>query len=158
MRTSTIIRDTTERKQVQEILQTKEYKYRSLFDNIQEMITVYEVERDNEGRIIGRRLIDGNPSFVRTTKYASIDEIRTKTSSEVFGREWADNHLQAIQEAMDINEVRTQEVYLSESGRDYITTVVPLDANTSTLELAETSPSGKGQSRNVKQLWSSCTL
>ena len=123
-------RDITERKQAQEILQKNEYKYRRLFENIQEMITIYEVERDDEGRIVELRLIDGNPSFVRTAKYASIDEIRTKTSSEIFGREWADNHLQAIQEAMDRNEVRTQEVHLNESDCYYITTIVPLDANT----------------------------
>ena len=64
-------------------------KYRRLFESSREMIAVYEVERDDHGRIVERRLRDGNPAFVRAVGVSSIDQIRGKTSSKVFGKGWA---------------------------------------------------------------------
>lgn len=122
--------DLTERKRAEERLRDSETKYRRLFESIQEMVTVYEVERDGNGRIIERRLLDANPAFVRAAGVPSIDQIRRKTSSEVFGSNWSESHAAAIQEAMDSGETRMQEIYHPESGRHYITTIVPLNANT----------------------------
>jgi len=111
-------------------LQESEAKYRGLFENIQEMVTVYEVERDKSGRIIERRLREGNPAFVHTAGADSIEHIRGKTSREIFGEVWSDSHLSAIQEALDTGAVQTLEVKRLESERHYVTTIVPLDANT----------------------------
>lgn len=122
--------DVTERRLAEAALHQSEAKYRRLFENIQEMVTVYEVERDERGQITEHWLRDGNPAFLRAAGVASLDEIRGKTSSRVFGKAWSENHLPAVRHAMDSGEVRVQEVYRPESDHYYITTIVPLDANT----------------------------
>ena len=115
----------------EEALRESEAKYRGLFNSIQEMVTLFEVERDDRGRIVERRLIDANPAFLRTAGAACMDELRGKTSSEVFGgATWSEAHRDAVQRAMESGRTLTQEVHNPQNGRDYITTVVPLDANT----------------------------
>jgi len=119
-----------ERRLAEVALRASEARYRKLFESIGEMLTVYSVERDESGQIIERRLLDANPAFLRAVRVASVDEIRGRTSSEIFGESWSRSHLQPIQEALATGQPRVQEVYRSEDGRHYITTVVPLDANT----------------------------
>jgi PAS domain S-box-containing protein len=115
---------------VEEALRASEKTYRNLFENIQEMVTVYEVERDDNGQIVERRVRDANSAFLRAVGVSSIDEIRGKTSSQIFGKVWSEAHLPAVQKAMDTGQVQVQEVYRPESGRRYITSVVRLDAQT----------------------------
>jgi PAS domain S-box-containing protein len=122
--------DITERKRAEDAVRESEAKYRHLFNSIEEMVTVYQVERNDQGRIVECRLLDANPAFLRAAAVSSIDEIRGKTSSEVFGRDWSAAHIDAIQQALDTDKTLTQEVHHAELDRDYITTVVPLDANT----------------------------
>ncbi len=116
--------------QAEEALRESEVKYRGLFEGIQEMVTLYEVERDDRGRVSGRRLIDANPAFLRTVGAASMDELRGKAFNEFFGATWEAEHRDAVQEAMDSGKTLTREVHSPENGRDYIATFVPLDANT----------------------------
>lgn len=103
--------DITERKRAQGALRESEAKCRGLFNSIQEMGTVYEVERDDHGRIVERRLLDANPAFLRTVGASSVDELRGKTSSEVFGADWSAAHRDAIQQAMESGKTLTQEVH-----------------------------------------------
>ncbi len=122
--------DITERKQAEQIIRESESKYRGLFNSIQELLTVYRVQRDLNGRIVERRLLDGNPAFLRAAGASSIDELRGRTSGEIFGAAWSSSHADAVQQAMDSGQSVTQEVHHSQLGRDYITTVVPLDEDT----------------------------
>ncbi|OGV52999.1 MAG: hypothetical protein A2X45_17975 [Lentisphaerae bacterium GWF2_50_93] len=122
--------DIAARKRAEEALRASEAKFRNLFENIEEMVTVYEVQRDESGRIVELRLREANPAFLRILGVSSVDDIHGKTSSEIFGRTWSEQHLPAIQKAMDTGQLQVQEVYRPESGRHYITTVLRLDAGT----------------------------
>ena len=88
---------------------------------------VYEVERDDNGQIVERRLRDANRAFLRAVGVSSIDKIRGRTSSQIFGKVWSEAHLPAVRKAMDTGQVQVQEVYRPESGRHYITSVIRLD-------------------------------
>jgi PAS domain S-box-containing protein len=121
---------TVARKRIEEALRRSETKYRHLFENIEEMVTVYEVKRDDAGRIVEHRLRDANSAFLRAAGVSSADDIRGKTSSEVFGKDWSEQHLPIVQKAMDTGQVQVQETYRPESGRYYITSVGRLDADT----------------------------
>jgi PAS domain S-box-containing protein len=122
--------DITERKRVEEALLASEEKFRNLFENIEEMVTVYEVERDDKGQIVEWWLRDANRALLRAVGVSSIDEIRGKASSQIFGKVWSEVHLPAVQKAMDTGQVQVQEVCRPESGRHYITSVVRLDERT----------------------------
>ncbi len=125
-----ISHDITERKRAEEGLRKSEAKYRHLFQNIQELVMVGEVQRDDSGHIVGRRLRDANPAVLRAMGVSSVDEIRGKTPSEVAGKNWSEWQLPLVQKAMDTGQVQVQEVYRPESGQHYITSAVRLDADT----------------------------
>ncbi|MBI2302376.1 MAG: GAF domain-containing protein [Armatimonadetes bacterium] len=108
-------------------LQASEAKYRGLFENIQEVVAVYSVERDEHGEITERRLEDGNPAFLRAAGVESLEPIRGLSARAIFGGARADPHLATIREAMASGEARTLEGHIDASGRDYLATVRPLD-------------------------------
>jgi PAS domain-containing protein len=91
------------------------------------MVAVYEVVRDGNGEIQERVVREANPAFVRAADAASIDELRGKNRGEIFGREYADGNLPLIRKAMDSGSVQMMESRLASKGRNYLTTIVPLD-------------------------------
>lgn len=60
-----IIHDVTEEQRVEEALRASEARYRSLVDELQEGMVLYEVVPDNEGRPVDFRLIDLNAANER---------------------------------------------------------------------------------------------
>ena len=125
-----VFHDVTERRRAEAALRESEAKYRRLFDSIQEMVTLFEVERDQQGRIVERRLLDANPASVRVAGYSSVDQMRGKSAAEIFGEIWSTLHREPVQRAMDSGNILTQEIHHPGSNRHYITTIVPLDAKT----------------------------
>lgn len=123
------ILDITTRKASEDALRASETKYRTLFENIEEMVTVYSVERDESGRIVEHKLREANPAFLRAAGVSSLEEIRGRTSGEILGKTWSDSHLPAVQKTMETGQVEVQEVYRPEVGRYYLTSVVRLDSN-----------------------------
>ncbi|HEX2965020.1 MAG TPA: PAS domain-containing protein [Syntrophorhabdaceae bacterium] len=114
----------------QQAVYKTEKKYRNVFDNLQEIVAVYEVERDSAGLIVERRLRDANPAFLRSMGFSSVDEIRGKTSGEISGRVWSELHLPIVRKAMETGEIQMEEIHRPESNRDYLSSVVRLDAQT----------------------------
>jgi hypothetical protein len=99
-----------------------------LFANIEEMVALYRVVRDEKGHIVERILEDGNPALAVIAGVDSVDRIIGKTAGEIFGRAYADGNLPVIREAMETGAARTIESRREDVGRDYITTFRPLDS------------------------------
>jgi PAS domain S-box-containing protein len=119
--------DITERKRMEKALQESEARYRGHFDNIQEMVGVYQVVRDERGLIADRVLKDGNPAFLRTAGVDSLEQIRGQTAGQIFGQAYADRNLPVIRQVMVSGRVQVFESHRETNGRDYITTIQRLD-------------------------------
>ncbi len=119
--------DITEQKRAEQALRDSEHKYRGLFESIPEMVGLYQVVRNAQGEIIDRILIDGNPALVHEWNVSSLDEIRGKTSSQIYGQSYANGNLPVIRRAMESRCNQLMESHRSEVDRYYEATVVPLD-------------------------------
>lgn len=118
--------DISERRRVEEALREGEKKYRGLFENIQELVTLYEVVRNDGGEIIERRLIECNPAFLRAAGVASVDDIRAKTWGEIFPQDDGSKNLIEIRKAMSTGNPVTFESSRLDTEQSYITTISPL--------------------------------
>ncbi len=77
--------DVSERKQAKEALQQSESKFRQLFENITELVALFKVRRDQNGKIINRIVLEANKAFLNVAKASSLSAVKGKTSEEIFG-------------------------------------------------------------------------
>jgi len=120
-------KDITARKQIEEKLGESEKKYRSLFENIGEMMAIYKVIRNKKGAIVEKILVEGNPEIAKAANVKSIEEIRGKTFSEIFGKDYSDRSIKPIGKIMNSGKTGSFESYDSRTGKNYLTTVTPID-------------------------------
>ncbi len=75
--------DTTERKQIQEILEKSERRYRQLFEAMISSFALHEIILDQNGEACDYRFLEVNPSFERLTDIKARD-LLGRTVMEVF--------------------------------------------------------------------------
>jgi signal transduction histidine kinase/CheY-like chemotaxis protein len=80
-----ITQDITDRKRAELALSESEAKYRNLFTNMTEEVHFWQVVRDESGAIKTWKLLDANPPALRSWGRKTLDEIRGKTTDEIFG-------------------------------------------------------------------------
>jgi PAS domain S-box-containing protein len=76
--------DITERKQAEEALATSEYKFRTLFENMQEGVALHQVIYDEQGQAVNYRILDTNPAFEKHTGL-KLEIARGRLATEVYG-------------------------------------------------------------------------
>ncbi len=118
--------DITGRRRAEEALRESEAKYRRLFMNMTEEVHFWKVVRDGQGRIETWRLVDANPPALKTWSRSSVDDIRGKTTDEIFGPGSTDHFLPVVQKVMDEGVPHVYEDFFSPLGKYFRFTTVPL--------------------------------
>jgi PAS domain S-box-containing protein len=120
-----VVEDITERKRVQDALAASESKYRNLFENMSEEVHFWQIVRDEQGRIRTWRLVDANPPTLETWG-KSLDEVRGRTTDEIFGPGAADHYMPVVRKIMAEGVPHSFEDYFPHLGRHFRFTSVPL--------------------------------
>jgi len=76
--------DVTERSRVEQALRTSDERFRSLFENMQEALFVYELVKNEDGRLVDVRYVEVNRAAERFLN-RSRDELIGRTSVEILG-------------------------------------------------------------------------
>ncbi len=113
--------------QAEEDLKISEARYRSLFENIQEVVALRRLVYDDKGELVDTELVDANPATLKAYGALSIDEVRGKKYSELFSPEDMASGLGNIKRLLASKEPVTEETHFGSNDKDYLTTSVLLD-------------------------------
>ena len=112
--------------QAEEALRASEEKYRDLFENMAEEVHFWRVVRDEAGRIKTWLLVDANPPTLKTWGRQRVDEIKGKTTDEIFGPGAAEHYMPVVQKIMTEGIPYSFEDYFPHLDKYFRFTSVPL--------------------------------
>ena len=121
----TVFDDITERKRAEETIQESETKYRNLFGHMTEEVHFWKLVRDENGQIKTWSLVDANPPSLMTWG-RTLEEVRGKTTDEIFGPGATEHYLPVIQKIMTEGVPYTFEDYFPNLDKHFRFTSVPL--------------------------------
>jgi len=121
-----VFRDQTEARRAEEALKVSEGRYRNLFDNMTEEVHFWRVVRDAAGRIETWRLVDANPPALSTWGRKTLDEIRGKTTDEIFGPGATEHYMGVVRKVMEEGVPLGFEDYFPNLDRYFRFTTIPL--------------------------------
>ncbi len=107
-------------------LKQSEEKYRTLFQNMAEEVHFWQLVRDAHGLIKTWRLVDVNPPALKTWGRQSVDEIRGKTTDEIFGPGATEHYLSIVQQITTEGVPHSFEDYFPNLDKYFRFTSVPL--------------------------------
>ena len=121
-----MIMDITERKKAEIALGESERRYRDLFSNMAEEVHFWKLDRDEGGRIKTWRLVDVNPPALKTWGRLNVEEIRGKTTDEIFGPGSTEHFMPVVQKIMTEGTPYSYEDYFPNLNKYFRFTSVPL--------------------------------
>jgi PAS domain S-box-containing protein len=78
-----VVRDITDRKKTEEVIQESEVKFRTLFESMNEGVALHELVYDEKGLPVDYRIVDVNPSYEKHTGI-SIENAKNQLASEFY--------------------------------------------------------------------------
>jgi PAS domain S-box-containing protein len=121
-----VFHDVTEKRKAQDALRESEAKYRTLFENMAEEVHFWQLLRGDDGRIKTWRLVDANPPTLKTWGRTSSEEIRGKTTDEIFGSGATDHYMPVVEKIMAEGAPYSFEDYFPNLNKYFRFTSVPL--------------------------------
>ncbi len=109
-----------------EALRASEAKYRNLFENMTEEVHFWKLVFNENGGIKTWRLVDANGPTLRTWARKTIDEIRGKTTDEIFGPGATEHYMPLVQKVMTGGVPVVYEDYFPNLDKHFRFTTVPL--------------------------------
>ena len=119
-------RQIRQRNRVEATLRESEAKYKTLFENMTEEVHFWQLVRDEAGLIKTWRLVDANPPTLTTWGRSSVEEIKGKTTEEIFGPGAADHYIPVVQKIMTEGVPYSFEDYFPNLDKYFRFTSVPL--------------------------------
>ena len=123
----TTYRDVTEIRRADLALRASEQRYRQLFENLREDVTVYHVTRDEHGRVANWILVEGNAESRRTFHGAYEAAVGRPITESIGDGMWHDIDRT---EAILAGEVIVEDVYFAAHDTHYRSAIFALDENT----------------------------
>ena len=118
--------DMTRMKMAEEALKENEAKYRGLFENSHEGVSLHRLVYDNDGNIIDAALIDANPAAIKMFGINPLEESRGKRFSESTRPEIRNDVLEMGKQMNATRGAVSKQVHVDINGGDYMVTAVPL--------------------------------
>jgi PAS domain S-box-containing protein len=107
-------------------MKESEQKYRNLFSNMAEEVHFWKLERDQNGKIKTWRLVDVNPPTLKTWGRQTVEEIKGKTTDEIFGPGSTEHYMPVVQKVMTEGVPYSYEDYFPNLNKYFKFTTVPL--------------------------------
>ena len=132
--------DITERKKAEEALQKSEAKFRGLFENIQDGVSLRQLIYDDNGEIIDRVIVEANPAALKALGVSTIEDVRGMRDGEILKPELLAKLLEETKTAMTTGKPHIRELHFDANNRDYLSITVPLGKDhvlASTVDITE---------------------
>ena len=120
--------DVTELRQSRERLERSEQRYRSLFENLREDVTVFEIQRDAHDEVADWVLLESNRQARSQLGEHRYGELRGQRLTEIAGEDMR-RHI-ARTDAILAGEVKPHELFVALNGKHYLATTFALDEHT----------------------------
>jgi PAS domain S-box-containing protein len=123
---SVFYKDVSAQVKAEGALRESEEKYRNLFNNMVEEVHFWKLERDAGGQIKTWRLVDANPPTLKTWGRPAVEEMRGKTTDEIFGPGATERYMPVVRKVMAEGIPYSYEDYFPNLDKYFRFTTVPL--------------------------------